>query len=239
MTTFNDLLNESKRVYREPYEVQNFLSQEEVEYCIGIYRELPIFEPASHDRATRKDYLMHDKDDTRIRDLILPKLQALFPDQTLIIDGGNFTDWHSPVRVHTDGYQIKYKSEQEWANEKQVLGFAVLVPLTIDSDSSTKPDTIFFDQTSFGRNITPIEVLNKEHSEIDNYTHKDFEGEYEPKLSHNTKEHLYGFSVQKVMPWTYGNAIVWHRSQFHCAANYQNYSSKLHMVFFLNFELKE
>lgn len=232
---YQSLLDKSKSNYFLPYELENFISKEEIKYCINLYNELPVFESASHSRATRKDYLMHSDHDKRMQNLFLPKLRKFFPDQNLVIDGGNFTCWHQPVGIHTDGYQFSYNSVEDIVARNHVLGPAVLVPLDTDTHLGT-PKTVFFDQTFFGGTYN-LGNYNKDKigTEVENFTFEEFEytDETQKLLSHIPKDQLYGFSTKKIIPWKYGNAIVWHRAQFHSSSSFVEYNNKLHIVFFL------
>jgi hypothetical protein len=229
------LLDKSKNNYFSPHELENFISKEEINYCIDIYNELPKFEPASHARATRKDYLMHSEHDKRMQNLFLPKLQKFFPGQRIVVDGGNFTYWHQPVGIHTDGYQFAYKTKEDIVNFNHVLGSAVLIPLETDTHLGT-PKTVFFNQTLFGGDYNFTDH-NKDTIglAVDNFTFKEFEytNETQKLLSHIPKEELYGFSIEKIIPWKYGNALVWHRAQFHSSSSFVGFNNKLHLVFFI------
>lgn len=234
--TFQQLTEASKESYCAPYEVKNFISTEELATCINIYNKLPVFEPATHNRATRKDFLMYNKTDTRMKDIFLPKLQSLFPDKQIVVDGGNFTTWFTPVTLHTDGYQFEYKDTSTVTNNQEVLGYAVLVPLSTDTGKGV-PATAFFNQTRFGGELNKINDLHPDNG-IDNFTSRDFDTS-DPNyqcISHNPIEKLFGFTLDQIIPWEYGSAVVWHRAQFHCATNFVEFNSKLHLIFFVNFK---
>lgn len=235
--SYEELVDASKSVYTSPRKIDNFINADELSLCLQIYDELPVFEPASHSRATRKDYLMYSETDSRIRDIFLPKLKNLFPGKNIVVDGGNFTNWYQPVGLHSDGYQFGYKDVDAIVENQQSLGFAILVPLRTDTGMGT-PKTVFFHQTRFGQEcshaIDPAAM--KTGQTIDKFTHKDFDTSVHDDISHIPIEKLYGFSVEQVIPWSMSSAIVWHRAQFHCASKFVNYNSKLHLVFFINFE---
>jgi hypothetical protein len=235
---FENLLTLSRALNIDTTSIANFISQSEINDCIKIYNELPIFDPATYDRATRKDYLMTNQDNTFIHDLFLPKLQKLFPDTELLIDGGNFTTWHVPVNPHTDGYQLEYKSMDDFVKQQSVLGPAVLVPLSTDTGKGT-PHTVFFNQTIYGP-AAFSERWSQTHNNLgDNFTNQPFDktdAEYE-KLNHIPDELLYGLSIEKVLPWEMGSAIVWHRSRVHASTKFVDFNSKLHLIFFINFKV--
>jgi hypothetical protein len=235
--SFNELIEQSKSVYLNPHKIENFINEEELAVCLKIFDELPVFEPASHARATRKDYLIYSETDSRIKDIFLSKLQDLFPDKKIVVDGGNFTLWHRPVGLHSDGYQFAYKNVDAIVRNRQALGFAVLIPLSTDTGIGT-PKTVFFNQTRFGEEcshaIDPDAM--KTGKGIDKFTHREFNIDDYESMDHIPVEKLYGFSVEQVIPWSIKSAIIWHRAQFHCASNFVNYKNKLHLIFFINFE---
>jgi hypothetical protein len=233
--SYQSLLDKSRNNYFLPYEIENFLSEEEVKYCIDIYNELPVSESASDNWVTRKDYLMHNEHDKRMQDLFYPKLQKFFPDQNLVVDGGNFSFWHRPSVNHTDGYHFFYYKVEDIVARNNVLGPVILIPLDTDTHLGT-PNTVFFDQTFFGGNQTVFRRIEDSFgANVDNFTFKEFEytDETQKLLSHIPKEDLYGFSVKKAISWKYGNALVWHRAQFHSSSKFVEFNSKLHILFFL------
>jgi hypothetical protein len=235
---YHNLINDSKKEFVHPYEIPNFISQDEIKICQNIYSEMPVFSPASHERATRKDYLMHSDTDKRMQDIFMPKLQAITPDKQISIVGGNFTTWHKPVIIHTDGYQLRYNDITSVLKKQQVLGLAVLVPLGTDTNKGT-PSTVFFEQQHFGeeRNYSNHSEILKSGKDIENFTHQKFDTNNlnSHLLDHNSQEQLFGFSVEKVIPWKFGSAIVWHRAQFHCSSTFDQFNSKLHLIFFIDF----
>jgi len=235
---FENLLTLSRSLNIDTASVANFLSQSEIDDCIKIYNELPVFAPSSHNRATRKDYLMTNQNGPSfMQNLFLPKLQKLFPNEELIIDGGNFTTWHVPVNPHSDGYQLEYKSMDDFVKQQSVLGPAVLVPLSTDTGKGV-PHTVFFNQTLYG--ASTLWNNKTKFNLVDNFTNQPFDktnAEYE-KLNHITDELLYGLSIEKILPWEIGSAIVWHRSRIHASTKFVDFNSKLHLIFFLNFKMK-
>jgi hypothetical protein len=237
IATLQPLIAKSRALYRSPYLVENFINKDQIDQILKLHDSLPILQDGSSHQATRKDYLMFDKNITIIRDLFLPKLRDLFPDSDIVIDGGNFTTWHSPIKIHTDGYQRKYKSINDIVDEKSVLGFAVLVPLMTDTKKGT-PKTVFFDQTLFDEALVGNWQLQEKNmpSRIDNFTYQDFDitnPDFE-HINYHDPTHLKGFSINRVLEWRLGTAMIWHRAQFHCAAKFKEYNSKTHLIFLIN-----
>lgn len=239
------LVQKSRSVYQDPKVIDNFIDSNELKTCIDVFNRLPVFAPATIERATRKEHLMVNSDNPVMRNIFSDKLSALFPNENVVVDGGNFTTWHSPVTIHTDGYQMIYKPKEEIEHNQDVLGFAVLVPLFTDTGNGV-PKTVFFNQKLFGESILGPGIHSDtgetitETANINNYTNTAFDrSSCEPcLLDHIPDEHLHGFSIQKVVDWVPGSAVVWHRAQFHCAGSFQGYNSKTHLVFFLNFRLQ-
>jgi len=235
---YHDLIDDSRKGFVHPYEIPNFISQDELKICQDIYSELPVFSPASHERATRKDYLMHSATDKRMQDIFMPKLQAITPDRQISVVGGNFTYWHKPVIIHTDGFQFKYNDISSVTKNQQVLGLAVLVPLGTDTNKGT-PNTVFFEQQYYGEelNYTNSSDILKSGKNIENFTHREFDNNDSNGhlVDHTSQDRLFGFSIEKVIPWNFGSAIVWHRAQFHCSSTFDQFNSKLHLIFFIDF----
>lgn len=232
---YAELLSASRELYAPPKQVDNFISNEELKKCIDVYNSLPVFAPTTHNRATRKDYLMTDTTNSVMQDMFLPKFQQLFPDKEIIIDGGNFTNWHDPVKPHTDGYQMQYKSIDSLVNDNSILGFAVLVPLSTDTNQGI-PKTIFYHQRFFGEAFSWGDISSS--STIENYTGIPWDA----KVSNSDlvdfvpQDMLHGYSIESVLDWNFGSAIIWHRSQVHSSAKFKDFNSKLHLIFFLNFK---
>jgi hypothetical protein len=160
------------------------------------------------------------------------------PDKQIDVVGGNFTNWPKPESIHTDGHQFKYNDITSVTKKQQVLGLAVLVPLGTDTNKGT-PNTVFFEQQYFGEELNysnNAEIL-KSGKNIENFTHQEFDTSdlNSQLLDHNSQQRLFGFSVEKVIPWKFGSAIVWHRAQFHCSSTFDQFNSKLHLIFFIDF----
>lgn len=247
MKTFEELCELSKELFFTPFNIKNFISVDELSFCLDVYDKSPVFEPASHARATRKDSQMNPATGpSKFKEMFLPKLSAIFDDKEIVCEGSNFTEWHKAVPVHTDGYQLLYSSKEDLEKNQEILGFAVLVPLRTDTGIGD-PGTIMFDQTLYGGGVNFNE--NKSHpkdnptindvSLVSNYTNKEFD-KTDPNyqlISHLPDEMLYGLSINKVIKWHPGDAIVWHRSQFHCSSKFVGFNSKTHLIFLCNYKV--
>jgi len=134
-----------------------------------------------------------------------------------------FTESTICFQIHTDsGYNNKplYK--------------AIIIPLQCDRGS-----TIFFDNhwykdaAKFTRSADPFEHIKDkpeqfvtkdqritDYSEISNYNDTPFDRQfYEQYLTHVPYENLHGLTVDSIVPWVPGDAIVFDRTQLHCASN--------------------
>lgn len=233
--SYHKLVDLSAKMDNNPFSVENFISTDEHQVLCNLYDELPVYAPATHNRATRKDYLMFDENIKTTQEIFLPKLQALWPDKEIVVDGGNFTEWHLPVSPHTDNYQLQYKDKPVIEENQEVSSYAVIVPLRTNTNKG-QPNTVFFNQRFHGHSI--ICGVDPGLENMIGYTNCPFDknNEYYPLLDFVPDDRLFGLSVECVIPWVFRSAIVWPRSQVHCATKFQGYDSKLHLVFLINFK---
>lgn len=231
--TFQELLELSATLAEHSRQIDDFISDSEHKILCDLYDQLPVFEPASHERATRKDHLMNHSSNKITQDIFLPKFQKLWPDQEIIVGGGNFTTWHSPVQPHTDNFQLQYMSIETIENSQEISGFALLVPLRTDTGEG-HPHTITFNQ--FYHGPCTIELPN----DAINHTNQPFDknSEHYPLLDHVPDQRLYGLSIDQIHPWKKNSAIIWHRAQYHCSGKFIGFNNKLHLIFLLNFKHK-
>jgi hypothetical protein len=246
MKTFQELCKSSEELFFSPFVIENFISPEELEFCLDVYDKSPVFEPASHSRATRKDSQMHPEGGpSKFKEIFLPKLAEVFKDKKIVYEGSNFTEWHAPVSVHTDGYQLPYSSAETIEKNQEILGFAVLVPLRTDTGTGT-PGTVMFDQKLYGGGVNLADSAHSKDSSkindvslISEYTNKEFDKTDSNYfcVDHLADETLHGFSIDKIIRWNPRDAVVWHRSQFHCSSKFVGFNSKTHLIFFCNYNL--
>lgn len=237
MKSYHDLLQLSAELPNRPYCIDNFISEEEHRILCDLYDSLPVFEPSSHKRATRKDYLMFSEYVDTTQKIFYSKLQNLWPEYEVVVDGGNFTDWHSPVAPHSDNYQLQYTDLQQIEKKQEIASYAVLVPLRTDTGHG-QPYTLFFDQYYYGHSIvcgvdpTPDNVVAFTDAPFDKNS------KYYPLIDYVPDKSLHGLSIQSVLPWTNRSALIWHRAQIHCASKFHGYNSKLHLIFLLTFKTR-
>lgn len=247
MKTFDELCKLSKDLYFEPFVIKEFITPEEHEFCLKTFDESVQFDPATHGKAIRKDSQMHaDFGPSRFKDIFLPKLDSMFETKSTCV-GSNFTQWNSPVPIHTDGYQLPYVSVGETEQNEEILGFAVIVPLRTDTGKGN-PTTVMFNQTLYGGGGNFGGPAHPKDSEkitdlglIEQYTNKAFD-KTDPNyhyIDHLSDERLHGFSIDRVFNWNMRDAIVWHRSQFHCSSKFVGFNNKTHLVFLCNFKMGE
>lgn len=238
--TYDELLEKSKELYQPPQELTNFFTQEEIQQFNELYDSLPSCNLFTHARATRKDFLRVKEADA-FNQLMLEKVQGLFPDQTITFDGGNFTEWHYPTPIHTDAHQyhVEQNDITRFVNNQQVLGYSLLIPMCTDTGKGT-PSTIYFNQTSYGRSINPARVDTLSDNpelvaSINGYTDQPYTDD-RTGLEHVADSRLHGFTKMKTLDWNYGSAILWHRSQFHSGGNFsKEYNSKRHAILLFDF----
>ena len=217
-------------------QIANFLSNSELKQIIDFYNSLPVSTEYSSPKNQRR--LMHydNSDYPLMKSIIEPKLQSLFPGCTVV--NSTFTNWTTPVEVHTDSWQ---PNEDQ---ESQELGYAVLIPLEIDPNNHIA-STIVFDQYCEGPTNTLENIQSNEAWNIAEYSDRtvienlqedklDIET-YNQLLSHCDYKPIENFSIQGLYNWFPGSAIVWHRKYYHCSTSFTDINSKLHAIFLINF----
>jgi hypothetical protein len=216
------------------YNVQNFLNQSELNEIINFTNALEYSEQYSSENAKRKMVSM----DQEIFDRILkPKFIQMFGKDSVVV-GFTCTKWVNPVEIHTDGFQDDNPNNYK-------LGYSILIPLYVDpADGIT--NTVFFDQWHDGRSVTLRKFEQEESWNISEHiTVKDVQGATNESFNYKLQnlhfdninnDLLDGFSVRSIFKWSPGEAIVWHRSLFHCSPSFKNIKSKTHLVAFLDFK---
>lgn len=243
---YDKLMARAERHYQDPFMVEDFISPEQVKKMIDLYHKLPVLDAATHSRAIRKDSLMYSDKIKLTQDIFLDKIHGLFPDKKVIIDGGNFTCWNQAVGLHTDGYQQNYTTikdlthiynpKEEILKANKVPAYTIVVPLETDTGEG-QPYTLTFHQKYFGRNRN-ISDVQEGTREIIGYTDQPFDKTHPdyPLIDFHSDSDLHGYTIQNVFPWKPGRAIVFNRGQFHSAANFVGYNTKLHLLFFTSFQ---
>jgi len=132
--------------------------------------------------------------------------------------GSNIFRVEKPHIAHNDDY-----TEKNYPIYKTVV-----LPLEI----SKPTNFVTFDQAYLdgpvklfrGYDPVPESYYNKsltDYSDIINYTDKPFDKEmHEKYLSHIPIEALHGLTVEKVVSWTPGNAIIFDMGRIHSASNF-------------------
>ena len=215
----------------------NFLSNAELNQVIDFYNSLPVSTEYSSLKNQRK--LMHydNSDYPLMKSIIGPKLQDLFPRCTVV--NSTFTNWTTPVEVHTDAWQ---PNEDQ---ENQELGYAVLVPLQIKPETHIA-STVIFDQYCDGPTNTLEDIRAQESwnisefantNKIQNISNKELNKDlHEQLLSHCDYAPIRNFSIQAIYNWIPGSAIIWHRKYYHSSTSFVDIDSKLHAIFLINFD---
>ncbi len=132
--------------------------------------------------------------------------------------GSNIFRVEKPHIAHNDDY-----TEKNYPIYKTIV-----LPLEI----SKPTNFVTFDQAYLdgpvklfrGYDPVPESYYNKsltDYSDIINYTDKPFDKEiHEKYLSHIPIAALHGLTVEKVVPWTPGNAIIFDMGRIHSASNF-------------------
>lgn len=140
-----------------------------------------------------------------------------------IITGGNYWQTPNPFHVHTDtGKQSELKGIKPKYN--------IVIPLNVHPTFKT----VIFDQKWYGDAVHfwvgslykyfPDPVYNERKSDykyVQNMINEDFNfRDYATLLTHLPYETLQGLSVNTVIPWNIGQAIVFDSQYLHCSSNF-------------------
>jgi hypothetical protein len=132
--------------------------------------------------------------------------------------GSNIFRVEKPHIAHNDDYEEKI--------------YPIYKTLVLPLEISKQTNFVTFDQAYLdgpvklfrGYDPVPESYYNKsltDYSNIINYTDKPFDKEIHQKyLSHLPYESLHGLTVEKVIPWVPGNAIIFDMGRIHSASNF-------------------
>lgn len=212
----------------------DFLSERELEQVLDFYDSLPYSPEYSSPKNQRK--LMHydSPDYPLMRSIFEPKIQKILPGGRVV--NSTFTDWTTPVEVHTDSWQPNED------RKNQQLGYAVLVPLRVDPENVVA-QTVVFDQYNNGPTNTLEDIdsdavwnIAEQNREIHGLVEQELDQKvFEEHLTHCDYEKIKHFSIQGIYNWFAGSAIVWHRKHYHTSSSFIEVNSKLHAIFLVNF----
>jgi len=226
----------------EHFAIEKFCSQEEVESILVYYDSLDEADEYSNQRAKRKNMDYHNPDIKLVKEIVEPKLQKYFTNSH--VSAGTFTNWLEHVELHTDSWQPD-------EDQSKKLGYSVLVPLRIVPEN-IETSTIIFNQWCKEEKSVSFESYKDDAKwNIAEYVHDDHSmyeilGKTEDKLDKNFHSKYLNHIDYKIIKnfanpsryvWKVGDAIVWNRRYFHTSEAFnQLLVSKLHMIFFVNFD---
>ena len=151
-------------------------------------------------------------------------------DYDYVIESADFRTQTYQGRPHVDSGET----------EEELNGHAILIPLKYSEDNYT----VFFNnrwngpKAKFSKNFTQekeenlseVSKRNKkifgnqpinDYKDIINISMEDFDkDEHQKWLSHIKIEDLKGFTLESVLPWKLGSAIVWDRNQIHTGTHF-------------------
>lgn len=218
----------------------NFLTIDEVNSIVEYYDQLDHSEQYSSNLNRRK--LMHydDPNFAFMKDLLEPKFKKLFPNGK--VSACTFTDWHTPVEIHTDGWQ-----PQE--DQTRRMGYVVLIPLRL-LPLGAETSTIIFNQSMpCGPGVTMANHKDNEDWNIHEFVSSDDERIenkeqnvindllYDKYFTHVNKDFTKNLKINNIHNWTIGSAIIWNRKNFHTSSSFNtDLVSKLHAIFFITLD---
>lgn len=226
----------------EHFVIENFCTQEEVESILFYYDSLDESAEYSNKRAKRKNMDYHNPDLALIKEIVGPKLQKYFTNSH--VSAGTFTNWVEHVELHTDSWQPD-------EDRSKKLGYSVLVPLRVIPENIETSTIIFNQWCKEEKSVSFKSYKDDAKWNIADYVHDDHSkyeilGKTEEKLdknfhlkylSHIDYDVVENFANPSRYVWKIGDAIVWNRRYFHTSEAFNPLLlSKLHMIFFVNFD---
>jgi hypothetical protein len=190
--------------------IENFLSEEEVNYFWTFYHNEPNKQPdySKINPGQLDSTLTHIRwsPDTKAYNILKPKLDKHFGPR-LIVNKIHILDSYSPYRIHTDGggngaFGNSVNTPPAWT---------IIIPLA-DFDSHT----ILFNEESDDIRTT-MEWITANNRRPINKISEEFKAKY---LSDDSSELLSYFSVEEVFKWKKGVCFAASRNKFHASDNF-------------------
>jgi len=208
-----------KKFETKPFVVKNLLSKKQIITIKKLYKKLPLEINNRRQKIIKKKWATHFEKNLQL-DIIkkLNKKIGKFKfDNPKTKEGfnsfGMIQESFKPVGLHVDtGFNLN-----------KILYKQIIIPL------SSNGETIIFKNRFYGCSTTfsldPKELKAKgynkrssEHQKL--FKGRDFNKKYHKKyLKHEDIKNLKGLSIEKVYKWKVGEALIFDRSQLHCASS--------------------
>ena len=225
-----------KKTFSDPYIVEDFITQNEIKYLIGLFENGDSNRPKIYKNTGPitldiKSYLNDD-----IVNVIIKRLKMAIGDFNITAGFWFWTDY--PHVIHND----------DLFELPDTVYKGITIPLKLDSDYTIDefPELCFFDQCYFhgpskffnGAKDVPT-YYNKqvyEYSQVDGVLNNGtFDNDiYQKKFTHLKREWLNGLSFKNSLTWKPGSCIIFDSVRLHCASDFKKlgYNSKLGISIF-------
>lgn len=208
-----------KKFETKPFVVKNLLSKKQIITIKKLYKKLPLEINNRRQKIIKKKWATHFEKNLQLN--IIKKLNKKIGkfkfDNPKTKEGfnsfGMIQESFKPVGLHVDtGFNLN-----------KILYKQIIIPL------SSNGETIIFKNRFYGCSTTfsldPKELKAKgynkrssEHQKL--FKGRDFSKKYHKKyLKHEDIKNLKGLSIEKVYKWKVGEALIFDRSQLHCASS--------------------
>lgn len=137
------------------------------------------------------------------------KIQLLFPNNTC--DNWHILNAFKPYGIHTDSLDDEHDAGTHSLPDGYRFGWTFLIPLA-DFDTNT----IIFNEGSDKMKVS-TKWIEKENRTPQNVIDDETREQY---LSHQGKDIVDYFSIERVFPWKKGTLLAMDRSSFHCSDNF-------------------
>jgi len=225
-----------KKNFSDPYIVENFLTQNDINHLIDLYENGTPVQPKVYKNTgpitlNITNYL----DDNVVMDII-NRLKIMIGDFDITAGFWFWTDY--PHIIHNDDlFQLP---------DTMYKGITIPLMLDNDSNSSELPKLCFFEQcyfhgpSKFFNGDTEVPTFyNKqiyEYSEVDGILDYDAIDDklYQEYFTHLKRKWLKGLSFKSALPWKPGSCIIFDSVRLHCASDFRKlgYVSKMGISIF-------
>jgi len=217
-----------KKTFSDPYIVDNFVTQKEIEHLIDLYDCVDPHQPKVYKNTGPVTLDIHKYLNDPVVNNIIERLKLSIGNFEITSGFFFFTDY--PHIIHNDDlFQLP-----------DTVYKAVTIPLKLDTDSVIEGNSqlCFFNQcyfhgpSKFFKGDTDIPTYyNKQLYDYDDvdglldYNAIDEEC-YQKYFTHLKRKWLEGLSLHSVLPWTPGSCIIFDSVRLHCASDFRKLGIK-------------
>lgn len=208
-----------KKFESKPFVIKNLITSKQVLAIKKLYTKLPLEINNRRQKIIKKKWALNYEKNLQF--IILKKLKKKLGkfklDNPITKDGfksfGMIQESFKPVNLHVDtGFNLN-----------KILFKQILIPLSSNGETVIFKNRFYGCSTTFSLDPKELKAkgYNKRSSEhLKLYKGKNFsKKEHKKYLKHENIENLKGLSIEKVYKWKIGEALIFDRSQLHCASS--------------------